>query len=196
MHAWQKLGLLGDDPVLQFVNTVDDAGKSRSEDGMPDWVTLVGWAEATGILSDAEAVSLIRPADGAAAESELRAVHALREATWQVLRPESVDDDRSHAAAARVSEEVRWSFERAEFDSDQRDFRWRAIADDTDPTVLRVRLGLEVERFLLSEERRRVKECGRCTALFLDHGRGRGRIWCRMSTCGNRAKVSRFRSKE
>ncbi|MGH6819514.1 MAG: CGNR zinc finger domain-containing protein [Methylocella sp.] len=40
-----------------------------------------------------------------------------------------------------------------------------------------------------------MRECGRCTGLFLHHGRGLGRRWCRMNTCGNRAKIERFRSK-
>ena len=41
----------------------------------------------------------------------------------------------------------------------------------------------------------RLRECPRCTHLFLDHGRGPGRRWCSMARCGNRAKVESFRAR-
>jgi predicted RNA-binding Zn ribbon-like protein len=41
----------------------------------------------------------------------------------------------------------------------------------------------------------RLRECRRCTHLFLDHGRGQGRRWCSMARCGNRAKVETYRAR-
>lgn len=42
----------------------------------------------------------------------------------------------------------------------------------------------------------RVRECGsdRCTRLFIDRSRGK-RVWCGMSTCGNREKAARWRAR-
>ena len=42
----------------------------------------------------------------------------------------------------------------------------------------------------------RLRECRRCTHLFLDHGRGPGRHWCSMARCGNRAKSESFRRRQ
>jgi predicted RNA-binding Zn ribbon-like protein len=44
----------------------------------------------------------------------------------------------------------------------------------------------------------RVRECANhdCGWLFLDLSRNRSRKWCDMSSCGNRAKVRRFRERE
>jgi len=54
-------------------------------------------------------------------------------------------------------------------------------------------LALALERLLRRPDLGRLRECGRCSWLFLDHGRGRGRSWCDMRTCGNRAKAARHR---
>ncbi|WP_257477581.1 CGNR zinc finger domain-containing protein [Acidipropionibacterium jensenii] len=42
----------------------------------------------------------------------------------------------------------------------------------------------------------RIRECGspRCTRLFIDRSRGK-RVWCGMSTCGNREKAARWRAR-
>ncbi|QCI69487.1 hypothetical protein E8M01_29310 [Phreatobacter stygius] len=63
-----------------------------------------------------------------------------------------------------------------------------------DPDLIRHRLALRLLHLLGGPELPRLRECTRCPWLFLDHGRGRGRSWCRMSTCGNRAKAERYRA--
>jgi len=42
-----------------------------------------------------------------------------------------------------------------------------------------------------------LRECGRpeCTQVYLDRSRGHRREWCAMRTCGNRVKVSAYRSR-
>jgi predicted RNA-binding Zn ribbon-like protein len=192
IHAWQKLGLLGEDPALQFVNTVDDTGKSRLESGVPDWPTLLAWAGAAAVVTEAE-VAALQPATGTpGADAEVKAVHELREASWRLLRAHAAGEQDADAAT-KVTAAARWAFARAELRRGGASFDWTAAMSPTDLTLVRVRLALLVERFLRSSELARLRECGRCAALFLDHGRGRGRKWCRMSTCGNRAKADRFR---
>ncbi|MGC0249487.1 CGNR zinc finger domain-containing protein [Pseudactinotalea sp. Z1748] len=39
-----------------------------------------------------------------------------------------------------------------------------------------------------------VRACDRCGWFFIDSSRGRRRRWCSMKTCGNQAKVARYRS--
>jgi predicted RNA-binding Zn ribbon-like protein len=57
------------------------------------------------------------------------------------------------------------------------------------------RLVLSLFDLLQRPDLGRLCECGRCSHLFLDHGRGPGRRWCAMARCGNRAKAEAFRSR-
>jgi predicted RNA-binding Zn ribbon-like protein len=56
-------------------------------------------------------------------------------------------------------------------------------------------LVLSLHDLLRRDDLVRLRECRRCTHLFLDHGRGRGRRWCAMARCGNRAKTEAFRAR-
>ncbi|WP_189472284.1 CGNR zinc finger domain-containing protein [Litchfieldella qijiaojingensis] len=44
---------------------------------------------------------------------------------------------------------------------------------------------------LYSGRLHRLKECGRCSWLFLDQSKAQRRRWCRTEVCGNRARVER-----
>ena len=50
-------------------------------------------------------------------------------------------------------------------------------------------------KLLLCGDVKRLKQCHGCGWLFLDRSKGGRRRWCDMKTCGNRAKVTRFRQK-
>jgi predicted RNA-binding Zn ribbon-like protein len=51
---------------------------------------------------------------------------------------------------------------------------------------------------LVSEDVDRVRACAQdtCDWLFLDLSRNARRRWCDMKTCGNRAKIRRFRERQ
>jgi predicted RNA-binding Zn ribbon-like protein len=51
---------------------------------------------------------------------------------------------------------------------------------------------------LTDEQLDRLRQCANpeCGWLFLDTSRNRSRRWCDMGSCGNRAKVRRFRERE
>lgn len=62
--------------------------------------------------------------------------------------------------------------------------RWRS------PESLLLPIGEALAQFVSEEDFTAVKACegDRCTLLFADRTRRRGRRWCRMAVCGNRAK--------
>lgn len=70
--------------------------------------------------------------------------------------------------------------------------RWRT------PESLLIPLGEAMARFVVDEDFTQVKACEgeSCTLLFIDRTRGRGRRWCSMGVCGNRAKVSAHRRRK
>jgi len=50
----------------------------------------------------------------------------------------------------------------------------------------------------LGDQASRLKMCAndQCHWLFLDHSKNQSRQWCGASTCGNRERVRRFRSRQ
>ena len=69
--------------------------------------------------------------------------------------------------------------------------RWRS------PESVLLPIGEEIAKFICSEEFQYVNACegSTCTLLFVDRTRGRGRRWCSMAICGNRAKQAAHRSR-
>jgi predicted RNA-binding Zn ribbon-like protein len=67
--------------------------------------------------------------------------------------------------------------------------KWRS------PEALLFPIAEALARFVCSEDFTCVKACEgpTCTLFFADHTRGRGRRWCTMAICGNRAKQAAHR---
>jgi len=64
--------------------------------------------------------------------------------------------------------------------------------DPEDPLAIPLRrIQLAAEDLFTGERLQRVRNCERCSWLYLDRSRGRARRWCSMALCGNRAKVAR-----
>jgi predicted RNA-binding Zn ribbon-like protein len=63
------------------------------------------------------------------------------------------------------------------------------------PESVLLPIGEEIARFLCGGDFDHVKACegSTCTLLFVDRTRARGRRWCSMAICGNRAKQAAHR---
>lgn len=191
-HFWQKFGFFGGHAALDFVNTLDDVDKRRSMEAIPDWTTVFAWAQAAGVLS-ADEVKLL--AGGASDEEELTALHGFREALWGLLSDLAAKRSPDEELAASVEAEIKWALAAARLERNEASFGWCVSPEAFGLKLLRARVALAVWDLMSRQDLSRLRECGRCTGLFLDHGRGRGRRWCRMNTCGNRTKTERFRGK-
>ncbi len=69
--------------------------------------------------------------------------------------------------------------------------RWRS------PESLLLPIGEVLAKFVSGDNFMDVKSCegSGCTLLFVDRTRTRGRKWCSMALCGNRAKQAAYRSR-
>jgi predicted RNA-binding Zn ribbon-like protein len=67
--------------------------------------------------------------------------------------------------------------------------RWRSAESLLPP------IGEVLARCVCDEDFANIRSCEgqRCTLIFADHTRRRGRRWCSMATCGNRAKQTAHR---
>jgi predicted RNA-binding Zn ribbon-like protein len=74
-------------------------------------------------------------------------------------------------------------------------FEVRAVRRWRSPEALMFPIAETLARFVCSEDFTCVKTCegASCTLLFADHTRSRGRRWCSMAICGNRAKQAAHR---
>ena len=189
-HSWGEADFVGGHPVLDFLNTVADTGKTRDYDKIRDWPAVRAWASLSGLLSDTEHGRFLgdQSLDG---HRELAELHRFREDAYMVMLRVVGDEATGSAALARLHDRIRAALGRGRLERHGLHFKWRAI-----PSTRRRwtdAVALAYEEFLRSDDLARVRQCARCTWFFVDRGRGVGRRWCDMRTCGNRAKMAAFR---
>lgn len=193
MHYWEKYGFFGGQVFLDFVNTFDDLGKTRDLDALPDWPTVLQWAVDTEILSSKESSKLNEFISTPSATLELDKLHKLRHLGWSAFTRVAAKKAPNTADIAEMSESIKWSIQYASMQKASTNYEWVITGSDLELALIRARLGITLFELMSFENLDRINECGNCTGLFLNQGRGIGRRWCRMKTCGNRAKTKRFR---
>jgi predicted RNA-binding Zn ribbon-like protein len=171
-----------DHPFLAFVNSVDDDGKSR------DINMFATGAELRALLAEAGVAVPAAAPDPA----EMRALMQFREAAYAVLSARAAHRTPPRAESLVVEQAVKAALGDGSFG-----FGGPALQIAPDPAGgLLDRLALSLFDLTISPDFERLSECRRCTRLFIDRGRGRGRRWCDMARCGNRAKAESFRARK
>lgn len=168
-------------PFLCFLNTVTDDGKSRRQNSFADGKELQGQLQADGL-----------PIAGDIGDDQMQALMHLREAAYGVFSALAAGRAPGRTDSQAVSSALRSTMSEADLQITPTGLLTvpgpRARPHDL--------LVLSMEDLLRSDRFSRLRECRRCTHLFLDQGRGVGRRWCSMSRCGNRAKAENFRARQ
>jgi predicted RNA-binding Zn ribbon-like protein len=207
-----QMNLVGGRPCLDFVNTVGgwepipSRGKSdpfatrARADKLNDYFDLLAWGRHAGLLTEGDAQALAREAHRR--EKEAAAVFerafALRGAIYFICvaiihgaRPRGVDLD-------TLNRELGLAYARIKVSAGGSNFvwRWRDEKNDLDQVLWRV-TDSAAEMFT-ADDLGRLRECPGedCRWLFLDTSKSSRRQWCDMQTCGNLAKVRRFRERQ
>lgn len=172
-----------DHPALVFLNTVTDDGKTRLSDSFADGGDLVTVLTAAGLVPRAT------PPPG---PGSLAALRSLREAGYAVLSAIAACRKPGREEALTLEAAIKSAVQDATFAHGPKGL-----------TLIPGPLGgvqdhvaLALFDLLQRGDIGRLRECPRCTHLFLDHGRGQGRRWCSMARCGNRAKAETFRARQ
>jgi predicted RNA-binding Zn ribbon-like protein len=168
-------------PFLCFMNTVADDGKSREQNSFADAAELQALMQAAG-LSIQSGIS----------DSQLQAMLRLREAAWPAFSALAAGHMPGREDALTLAAALKSVMAEADLQITPDGLRTLPgpLAQPHDLMVL------SMEDLLRSDRFSRLRECRRCTHLFLDQGRGVGRRWCSMSRCGNRAKAEKFRARQ
>ncbi|MEH6578974.1 MAG: CGNR zinc finger domain-containing protein [Amphritea sp.] len=194
MIVWNEDAFIGGHPTLDFVNTVDDQDKSRKLSRLADWADFLSWAQASSLFSEEQMHALENEIQQTEISTLLTKIHKLRETEYAALSGVVSGDKAPNAAMLKLEEGIRAAIRRSSLLRGEEGYIWLPSMDHPD-WVIDVLL-LSIESLLRSPGIVRLRECGRCTWMFLNKGRGRGRRWCDMSKCGNRAKSESFRNRE
>jgi predicted RNA-binding Zn ribbon-like protein len=199
-HRHDSFDTSGGHLALDFVNTLGGRLRPVSVEGLTAYADLVRFGMEAGILSVREANELLAEAerDPQGAAGVLAAGIAFREALWragsslaQGSLPEPGDLD-------IVSRQVSRALAHGVIIPDGAALVWDWRSDPGElerPLWPIAKAALEL---LTDEQLDRLRQCANpeCGWLFLDTSRNRSRRWCDMGSCGNRAKVRRFRERE
>lgn len=191
------LRLIGGVRCLDFVNTVDPRHTAVHEEYLDSYRGLVEWAMHAGLEPPASASRLAQLGDERPAQAArvlARAV-SLREALYDLFAPGSPARARDDALAV-LNEELRraWSCALVARDGERHALRF-VNGDALDRVLWPVTLSAFE---LLVSAPTRVKECDgdQCGWLFVNTSKAGRRRWCSMESCGNRAKVQRYRARD
>lgn len=169
-------------PFLSFLNTVDDDGKTRRINSFQNPAMLVQMLEQAGFSQPPQPPCAM----------ELRKILTLRETAYATLSAITEGRAPKREDALFLTGALKSIYQQAELDISADGL---TIAPSPFGQV-HEQLVLSMDGLLRSEQFGRLRECRRCTHLFIDRGRGVGRRWCSMARCGNRAKAESFRARQ
>lgn len=184
------------DPVLDFVNTLDDR---FSPDGPKELLTFYGdllrFAQQTKILSAKQAQGLLRAAK---TEAAWQSALELREILARIFYSYLAHQSPSLRDLVRLSEYCKEAGEHRRLCSINSSFVWQWTDLGRDPQAPVWILAQHASNLLTSERLTLVRSCSaeNCRWLFLDTSKNHTRRWCDMKTCGNRMKVRRFHARQ
>ncbi len=183
---WMSDNFVGGHLALDFLNTVGDTDKSRTDNRLTSPDDLLSWLAASG--NAGEHVDQAHPT-----QYDVDALVNFREATYLVLSAYSGTQAVAPEHLQTFEDYTKAALRRAELSLSSAPSPWKATGGTAayylDSFVLLV------EDLLRSPEIGKLRQCERCSWFFLNAGRGRGRRWCNMSTCGNRHKVAAHRQR-
>ena len=184
---------------MGFVNTLSGRGTSAPKEGLGSYVALVDWARGAGVLTASAAADLRRGAESRPREADRALTDALdlREQLHALFS--AVAQGKSPAAPLLVTlaDHLGAGFAQARLVFQEGRLQWApgpvAVLEDITREVARA-----AARLVGSGSLAKVRACAAedCRWWFVDDTKNHSRRWCEMKTCGNRAKLRRFRARQ
>jgi predicted RNA-binding Zn ribbon-like protein len=194
------LPLIASELAFDFTNSVADWGGSQHAEYLHSGSDVVLWGHLAKLLSDEDrdvALALVA-GDAGLASRLLSDARALRRAIYDIgcalaRRETPSDEDRAELTAihARCLAKARLSTSAA-------GFAWTWEPGTAPIEAVLGPIALSALSVLTQQDLARVKRCegDHCGWLIFDTTKNRGRRWCEMETCGNRAKMRAFRARK
>lgn len=192
--------LLGTSLCLDFINTLSWRGREEPVELLDTYRDLVVWSRRINILADKDVQILTREAKRHPSEAKkaMSSAIELREVIYSifssiaegtVLPKKDLSAFNKHLSRVMISSQIIET---------EDGFSWETRGDKNRLDWMLSPIVRSAAELLVSDEARKVKECGdkACRWLFLDSSRNQSRRWCAMKDCGNRAKARRFYEKK
>ena len=116
---------------------------------------------------------------------------ALRETTYRVFSAIAEGRQAKAADLGSLNRALRGALRHSAITPQDGSFAWgwRDMAEDLESPLWPI--VWSAAGLLTDPDLALLRECGRCSWLFLDRSKNRRRRWCKMEACGNRAKSQR-----
>ncbi len=187
----------GGHPVLDFINTVRFWPPGPGDELLHGFDDVIEWHRRQGLIT-ADAAHRLRRAEPEAASDAHHQTLALRATLHRlfltVARQQPLPQDTLDALTATVQRTIVWRRLMAE--EGRLCCGWHCSEEA--PESILGPIAWKAMELLENGPLDRLKECpppDGCGWLFLDRSKNRSRHWCSMKTCGNTAKVRRFRQR-
>lgn len=184
---------------LDFVNTLGGS-RDAPDEMLRDAGALVRWLQAAGVLDAERSAGMLRraqqqPAGATAALADARRIRSvLRQLAEEGARDASVRRD----VVAEINRVLGRSAGTRRLEAHGDGTFTRAFVPGGDAFAgLVIPIVESAADALVHHELPRVRRCAArdCQRVFQDTTKNAARRWCDMTTCGNRAKAERFRSR-
>lgn len=193
IHEWSPQDFVAGELCLEFTNTVGDHSKARDVEWLTDWDALLQWTAAVGVLDakEAQETRKLGRRDPAAARRSLQSLLSFRNVLFRVVSAIAAGHAPVQADLERVEAAVFVALRSAHLTRQNLSYGWIIRPSETLMKTPLARIALSTMRLLQADDLSRLRECQRCSWLFLDRSKSHRRRWCRAAACGNRARVER-----
>jgi len=191
---------MGEALCLDFSNTISGAREFELTDHLKDYGALVDWSQQAGVISQEEADSLRQEAkrQPEQAQAVFDRARALRESIYAIFSRLNMEELPEVADLETLNQELAKTLGRAQVTREAGEFTWDWRHDPVSLDMMLGPVARSAADLLTSSELPQVRECANdeCNWLFVDRSRNHSRQWCDMSSCGNVAKVRRYRARK
>ena len=181
---------------LDFANTLEDRPSPQPYDRIQCYADLLAWSESATILTRRQRLALLRQASRRPQQAARVFHHAivLRETIFKIFVAVASKRKPVFTILNALSHELRRLAQNLVIIHENDQFRWAWKRNGNSLDQILWPVARSAAELLISDGLQRLKQCAAsdCGWLFLDFGRGRGRRWCEMKTCGNRWKVREY----
>ena len=186
---------------LDFANTANWHASAEPIEGLNSYADLATWAKKVGLLNSLETEQLLQQALTHPTEAGATLAQAidLREAVYHIFSATVNKDLPQDTDLTILNTALQQAFTHLQVVQAQQNFTWQWVGDETALGLMLWPVARSAAELLTSDMVDRVKECEDdrgCGFLFLDLSKNRSRRWCDMESCGNRAKVRRYRRRQ
>lgn len=196
-----QLPLVGEHPVLDFINTVDDPETASEVDYLPNYERFIDVCARVNLVQPGCHDPLIHlmVRHPVISRRVFREAITLRDHLRNLLLAIAQSEDLRESGIDFLNQLAAEAFAHRRLEAQNGPpLSWQWTPDSSSLRIPLWAIALQASELLCDDERlHRLKVCANdpCKWLFLDYSRNGRRRWCSMSECGNQAKVRRLRAR-